>query len=194
MICYNFWVPYEIESCNFQNLFVFRFPETSQNLISFRQLLFLLFQREKSENPRNLPKWPLPVAKMIWSFASLKLENVRSKVCAEFFYQFIISLKLEYIHSLFIAFTRLCNSYQGPRSIIHCLLNLHYLLREVFASEEKLHIGFLWNGTIVRGFILKEFLCRSSRGCLEHFLFLREPWLYQQRKYKNKVTLPVVGF
>ena len=31
----------------------------------------------------------------------------------------------------------------------HRLLNLHYLLREVFASKEKLHIGFLWNGTIV---------------------------------------------
>jgi hypothetical protein len=40
--------------------------------MSFRQLLFSLFhggdQREKSENPRNLPKSPLPVAKMIWSF------------------------------------------------------------------------------------------------------------------------------
>ena len=36
------------------------FLETSQNLISFIQLLFSLFQRvdplEKSENPRNLPK------------------------------------------------------------------------------------------------------------------------------------------
>ena len=51
-------------------MFVFRFPETSQNLISFRQLLFLLFQREKSENPRNLPKWPHSRAKMIWSFWS----------------------------------------------------------------------------------------------------------------------------
>ena len=29
----DFWVPHEIESCNFQNLLVFGFPETSQNLI-----------------------------------------------------------------------------------------------------------------------------------------------------------------
>ena len=56
----DFWVPHYIESFNFQNLLVFGFPETSQNLISFRQLLFSSFQRgdpfEKSENPRNLPK------------------------------------------------------------------------------------------------------------------------------------------
>ena len=41
----DFWVPHEIESCNFQNLLVFRFPETSESLISFRKLLFSLFQR-----------------------------------------------------------------------------------------------------------------------------------------------------
>jgi hypothetical protein len=35
-----FWVPDDIESCNFQNLLVFGFPETSQSLMSFRQLLF----------------------------------------------------------------------------------------------------------------------------------------------------------
>ena len=39
----TFWVPDDIESCNFQNLLVFGFPETSQNLMSFRQLLFSLF-------------------------------------------------------------------------------------------------------------------------------------------------------
>ena len=54
------WVPDDIESCKFQNLLIFGLPETSQNLMSFRQLLFSLFcggdQREKSENPRNLPK------------------------------------------------------------------------------------------------------------------------------------------
>ena len=38
-----FWVPDDIKSCNFQNLLVFGFPETSQNLMSFRQLLFSLF-------------------------------------------------------------------------------------------------------------------------------------------------------
>ena len=52
----DFWVPDDIESCNFQNLLVFGFPETSQNLMSFRQLLFSLFhggdQREKSENSK----------------------------------------------------------------------------------------------------------------------------------------------
>jgi hypothetical protein len=41
----DLWVPHGIESCNFQNLLVFGFPETSQNLISYRQLLFSLFQR-----------------------------------------------------------------------------------------------------------------------------------------------------
>ena len=40
----DFWVPHEIKSCNFQNLLVFRFLETSQNLISFSQLVFSLFQ------------------------------------------------------------------------------------------------------------------------------------------------------
>ena len=64
----DFWVPHEIESCNFQNLLVFRFPETSQDLISFRQLLFSfsLFQRggplKKSKNPEicqnNPVLWP----------------------------------------------------------------------------------------------------------------------------------------
>ena len=52
-----FWVPDDIESCNFQNLLVFGFSETSQNLMSFRKLLFSLFhggdQREKSENPKK---------------------------------------------------------------------------------------------------------------------------------------------
>jgi hypothetical protein len=70
----DFLVPDEIKSCNFQNLLVLGFPDTSQTLISFEQLLFLLFQRyplKKSKKPRNLPKLPkLPQtgAKMIWSF------------------------------------------------------------------------------------------------------------------------------
>ena len=40
-------------------------------------------------------------------YQRINLERLQnwSKVCAEFLYQFIISLKLEYIHSLFIAFT-----------------------------------------------------------------------------------------
>ena len=29
----DFWVPHEIESCYFQNLLLFKFPETSQNLM-----------------------------------------------------------------------------------------------------------------------------------------------------------------
>ena len=43
-ILVDFWVIHEVESCNFQNLLVFGFPESSQNFISFRQLLFSLFQ------------------------------------------------------------------------------------------------------------------------------------------------------
>ena len=39
-ILVDFWVPHEIESCICQNLLAFGFPETSQNLILFRQLLF----------------------------------------------------------------------------------------------------------------------------------------------------------
>ena len=38
-----FWVPDDLESCNFQNLLVFGFPEASQSLMSFRQHLFSLF-------------------------------------------------------------------------------------------------------------------------------------------------------
>ena len=56
----DFWVPDDIESCNFQNLLVLGFPETSQNLISFGKLLFLCFQRwgpfGKSENPQKSAK------------------------------------------------------------------------------------------------------------------------------------------
>ena len=40
----TFWVPDDRESCNFQNLLIFGFHETSQNLMSFRQPLFSLFQ------------------------------------------------------------------------------------------------------------------------------------------------------
>ena len=71
----DFWGPREIESCNFQNLLVFGFCESSQNFILFRQHLFSWFQRgtlwkilKPPEIFQNLPKWPLPVAKMIWSF------------------------------------------------------------------------------------------------------------------------------
>ena len=67
----DFWVPHEIKSYNFQNLLVFALPEPSQNLMSFRQLLFSLIQREKSkkiQKPKNLPKLPQTGAKMIWSF------------------------------------------------------------------------------------------------------------------------------
>ena len=47
----HFWVPDDIESCRFQNLLIFRFPETSQNLMSFRQLLISLFHGgTKGEN------------------------------------------------------------------------------------------------------------------------------------------------
>ena len=50
----DFSVPHEIESCNFQNLLVFGFPETSQNLMSFRQLLFSLFHGgTKGENVKT---------------------------------------------------------------------------------------------------------------------------------------------
>ena len=60
----DFWVTYEIESCNFQNLLAFGFPETPQNLISFRQLLFSLFQRGDPEicqnDPVLGPRWSGP--------------------------------------------------------------------------------------------------------------------------------------
>ena len=53
----DFWVPHEIESWNFQHMLDLWFSEASQNLSSFRQLLFSLFhggdQREKSENPKK---------------------------------------------------------------------------------------------------------------------------------------------
>ena len=91
----DFWVPHEIESCNFQNLHVFRFPETSQNLITFSQLLFSLFQMgnplKKSKKPRNLPKLPRPVAKMIWSLCSLEITNWH-----------IVKKMADTVHNLFI--------------------------------------------------------------------------------------------
>ena len=62
-----FWVPQDIESCSFQNLLVFGFPETCQIWYHLDNFYFHHLKGE-SENPWNLPKWPLPVAKMIWSF------------------------------------------------------------------------------------------------------------------------------
>ena len=68
----TFWVPDDIESCNFQNLLVFGFPETSQNLMSFRQLLFSLFhggdQRKKSENPRKVSNVRHPYLRILFPF------------------------------------------------------------------------------------------------------------------------------
>ena len=66
-----FWLPDVIESCNFQNLLVFGFPETSQNLISSRQRFFLLFhggtkgknlKTPKSVNcPASISENPVPL-------------------------------------------------------------------------------------------------------------------------------------
>ena len=38
----DFWVPDDIESCNFQKVLVFGFPETSQNLMSFKTTLIFI--------------------------------------------------------------------------------------------------------------------------------------------------------
>ena len=68
----TFWVPDDIESCNFQNLLIFGFHETSQNLMSFRQLLFSLFhggdQRKKSENPRKVSNVRHPYLRILFPF------------------------------------------------------------------------------------------------------------------------------
>jgi hypothetical protein len=68
-----FWVPDDIESCNFQNLLVLGFPETSQNLMSFIQLLFSLFHGgTKGKNlktpksvkcPASISENPVPLLK-----------------------------------------------------------------------------------------------------------------------------------
>ena len=64
IILTDFWVLHEIESCNFQNLLVFRFPDTSQNLISFWQLLFSIFQKgdpsKKCKTQKKSNKMTLP--------------------------------------------------------------------------------------------------------------------------------------
>ena len=52
----DFWVLDDIESCNFQNLLVFRFPETSQNLMSFRPFLFPLFHGNFKGKNLKTPK------------------------------------------------------------------------------------------------------------------------------------------
>ena len=50
-----FRVPDDIESCNFKNLLVFGFPETSQNLMSLRQLLFSLFHGGDQRGKFKIP-------------------------------------------------------------------------------------------------------------------------------------------
>ena len=52
----TFWVPDDIESCNFQNLLIFGFHETSQNLMSFRHLLFSLFHGGTKGKNLKTPK------------------------------------------------------------------------------------------------------------------------------------------
>ena len=44
-ILVDFWDPHDIVSCNFQNLLVFEYFETSQNLISFRQFFIFIISK-----------------------------------------------------------------------------------------------------------------------------------------------------
>ena len=53
VILADFWLPNEIDSWNFQNLQILRFRETSRNLVSFIQILFLFYQREKIKKTCN---------------------------------------------------------------------------------------------------------------------------------------------
>ena len=70
----DFWVPHKIKSSNFQNLLVFGFSETFQNLIcTLRQLFFHYFKEgpfEKIPKPQKSAKLPQTRAKRIWSFHS----------------------------------------------------------------------------------------------------------------------------
>ena len=53
----DFWVPHEIDSWNFQHMLDLWFSEASQNLSSFRQLLFsLCHRREKFKIPAKTIK------------------------------------------------------------------------------------------------------------------------------------------
>ena len=53
----DFWIPHEIDSWNFQHMLDWWFSEASQNLSSFRQLLFSLFHGEtKGKNSKSLPR------------------------------------------------------------------------------------------------------------------------------------------
>ena len=53
----DFCLPNEINSWNFQHMLLYWFLEASQNLSSFRQLLFSLFHRgTKGKNSKSLPR------------------------------------------------------------------------------------------------------------------------------------------
>ena len=68
----DFWVPHEIDSWNFQQMLDLWFSEASQNLSSFRQLLFSLFhrgdQREKFKKSlgRHFEFFPLVLPMKQW--------------------------------------------------------------------------------------------------------------------------------
>ena len=74
------------QSCNFENLLVFGFPETSQNLMSFRQLSFSLFHGgTKGKNlktpksvkyPASISKKPVPLVFATHIFHRLYCFNV----------------------------------------------------------------------------------------------------------------------
>ena len=51
----DFWVPHEIDSWNFQHMLDLWFSEASQNLSSFRQLLFSLFHGEDQREKFKIP-------------------------------------------------------------------------------------------------------------------------------------------
>ena len=65
--------PDDIESCNFQNLPVFGFPETSQNLKSFRQLLFSLFHGAgKIWKPQKASTVRRPYLRILFPFGQIR--------------------------------------------------------------------------------------------------------------------------
>ena len=75
----DFWVPHEIDSWNFQHMLDLWFSEASQNLSSFRKLLFSLFHGgDHRENSKSLPR--LTIVFLMFSLWS-PLWNNENKSC-----------------------------------------------------------------------------------------------------------------
>ena len=83
-----FWVPHKIDSWNFQQMKMEAFPETSQTLGSFWQVLFSIFQRKPPKTCQDF-KWGF-LSIWIWYFYQFGRKRPSKDTHYLFFYIVIL--------------------------------------------------------------------------------------------------------